>query len=138
LLNARGNYSKSAKQRFPLTTTTLAVISSKCGVALIAGETSALSDAITAFTEIAERSTSRIGGEERPAPINCESVGAQASFAISSDKVMTPIRKPNPQFYAGYFAARVIVRRAATQTPQSPPPSTQGLDCASACDPVRF
>ena len=32
------------------------------------------------------------------------------------DKLMTPFRTKNPDFYSGYFAARVIVNRAATHT----------------------
>jgi len=46
-------------------------------------------------------------------------------FRNEIDKMMTPYKKSNPDFYNGYFAARVIVNRAASQhkeTPQPPPP----------------
>jgi hypothetical protein len=36
-------------------------------------------------------------------------------FRNQIDKLMTPFRKTKPEFYTGYFAARVIVNRAATQ-----------------------
>jgi hypothetical protein len=51
-------------------------------------------------------------------------IGATRSlFRNQLDKMMTPFRKSNPDFYAGYFAARVIVNRAATQAPAPAGPS---------------
>jgi hypothetical protein len=49
-------------------------------------------------------------------------------FRNQLDKLMTPFRRTNPDFYAGYFAARAIVNRTATKTPAAsttppPPPS---------------
>jgi hypothetical protein len=42
-------------------------------------------------------------------------------FRNEIDKMMTPYRKSNPDFYNGYFAARVTVNRAATHAaPQKP------------------
>jgi hypothetical protein len=45
------------------------------------------------------------------------------------DKQMTKFRKSNPEFYAGYQSARVIVDRGggggAPQPPPSPPPAPQ-------------
>jgi hypothetical protein len=40
------------------------------------------------------------------------------------DRLMVPYRRTQPSFYAGYLAARVIVNRTATQTPDAgtPPP----------------
>lgn len=49
-------------------------------------------------------------------------------FRNELDKLMTAFRKPEPDFYTAYFAARTIVNRAATRpaketaTPPSPPP----------------
>jgi hypothetical protein len=44
-------------------------------------------------------------------------------FRNEIDKMMTPYKKSNPDFYNGYFAARVIVNRAASHAaPQPPPP----------------
>lgn len=48
-------------------------------------------------------------------------------FRNEIDKMMTRFKKSNADFYNGYFAARVIVNRAATHkttpaTPTLPPP----------------
>jgi hypothetical protein len=54
-------------------------------------------------------------------------------FRNEIDKMMTPFKKSNSDFYNGYFAARVIVNRAATHSPPKtrapsaspvPPPAT--------------
>jgi len=39
---------------------------------------------------------------------------ARSIFRNEIDKKVTKFRKTNPDFYNGYFAARVIVNRAAT------------------------
>lgn len=50
-------------------------------------------------------------------------------FRNELDKLMTAFKKPQPDFYTGYFAARIIVDRAATLPPKngsgppSPPPT---------------
>ena len=36
-------------------------------------------------------------------------------FRNEIDKMMTPYKKSNPDFYSGYFAARITVNRAASQ-----------------------
>jgi hypothetical protein len=43
-------------------------------------------------------------------------------FRRELDKMMTPFKRTEPDFYSGYFAARVVVDKAATQTPDTPPP----------------
>jgi len=49
-------------------------------------------------------------------------------FRKEIDKMVTKFRKTNPDFYNGYFAARVIVNRSATHAaparPPAPPPPT--------------
>jgi hypothetical protein len=42
-------------------------------------------------------------------------------FRNEIDKMVTKKKKANPVFYAGYFAARVIVDRPATHAPPKPP-----------------
>jgi len=42
-------------------------------------------------------------------------------FRNEIDKMMTPYKKSNPDFYNGYFAARVIVNRAATHAAPKKP-----------------
>lgn len=89
-----------------------------------AAEVKALATAITKFA----------GMKTAPRTAKAARSGATGSVAslISTtrslfrnqiDKMMTPFRKSNPDFYTGYFAARVIVNRAATQgpPPASPP-----------------
>ena len=45
-------------------------------------------------------------------------------FRNEIDKMVTKFRKTNPDFYNGYFAARVIVNRAASHAaPKPQPPS---------------
>ena len=47
-------------------------------------------------------------------------------FRNQIDKMVTPFRKADPEFYRGYFAARVIVDRTATHaSTKAPPPPTQ-------------
>jgi hypothetical protein len=42
---------------------------------------------------------------------------------LQGDKVMTPFRSTNPELYAGYLAARVIVDLTAKQSVQPTPPT---------------
>jgi hypothetical protein len=42
-------------------------------------------------------------------------------FRNEIDKMVTKKKKANPDFYAGYFAARIIVNRAATHAAPKPP-----------------
>jgi hypothetical protein len=51
---------------------------------------------------------------------------ARSLFRTQLDKMMTPFRRTNPEFYSGYFAARVIVNRAATQKPSTTTATTTG------------
>jgi hypothetical protein len=52
-------------------------------------------------------------------------------FRNELDKLMTAFKKPQPDFYTGYFAARITIDRAATVPPKKPgppptPPPTPG------------
>jgi len=44
-------------------------------------------------------------------------------FRNEIDKMMTPFKKSNPDFYRGYFAARVVIDRTGTHAPPTPPPA---------------
>lgn len=45
-------------------------------------------------------------------------------FRNEIDKMMTPFKKSNSDFYGGYFASRVVVDRTGTHaSPAAPPPS---------------
>jgi hypothetical protein len=54
-------------------------------------------------------------------------VNVRSIFRNEIDKMMTPYKKSNPDFYNGYFAARAIVNRvashAAPKKPTPPPPN---------------
>jgi hypothetical protein len=45
-------------------------------------------------------------------------------FRNELDKLMTAFKKPEPDFYTGYFVSRVIVNHAATIPPKKPAPPT--------------
>jgi hypothetical protein len=48
--------------------------------------------------------------------IGASFIGAPGAFRNQIDKLMTPFRKSNPEFYRGYLEARVIIDRRATHT----------------------
>jgi hypothetical protein len=50
---------------------------------------------------------------------------ARSIFRNEIDNMVTKFRKTNPDFYNGYFAARVIVNRAATHAAPKPPAAPQ-------------
>lgn len=90
-------------------------------------EVTALSDAITAFSGMkSSPRTAKAAKSGATQSIASLVQAARSLFRTQLDKMMTPFRKTNPEFYTGYFAARVIVDRAATQstpTPTPPPPA---------------
>lgn len=43
-------------------------------------------------------------------------------FRNQLDKMMTPFKKTNPDFYSGYFASRVIIDRVSTHSAPKRPP----------------
>jgi hypothetical protein len=99
-------------------------IASLADYEITAAKVTTLSNAITAFS----------GMKTAPRTAKASKSGATTSIASlvqttrslfrnQLDKLMTPFRKTNPEFYTGYFAARVIVDRAATRpaAPATPP-----------------
>jgi uncharacterized protein YyaL (SSP411 family) len=96
-----------------------------------AAEVTALSNAITAFS--AMKAAPRIAKASKSgATQSIASLvqSARSLFRNQIDKLMTPFRKTNPEFYTAYFAARVIVNRAATQS--TPPPAPPAPAAAKA------
>lgn len=101
-----------------------------------AAEVTDLTDAITTFSGM--KTAPRTAAAARTAAT--ESVAnlvrtTRSLFRNQLDKLITPFRKSNPEFYNGYFAARVIVKRAATQA-ATPPPSTPPPPPAPATAPA--
>ena len=47
-------------------------------------------------------------------------VSVRSIFRNEIDKMMSAFKKTNPDFYNGYFSARIIVNRAATRTTKKP------------------
>jgi hypothetical protein len=86
-------------------------------------EITALGDAITAFSGM--KSAPRTAKANKSGATSSVASMVQSTrslFRNQLDKLMTLFRKTNPEFYTGYFAARVIVDRAATRPPKSAPP----------------
>jgi hypothetical protein len=97
-------------------------------------ETKALEQARSAYTEI-QTSTRKaaVGRKAQTESLPQLIANARSIFRNEIDKMVTLKKKNNPVFYAGYFAARMIVNRAATMAkkpatpgsgPTPPAPST--------------
>jgi hypothetical protein len=83
---------------------------------ITAADITALNDASAAFS--GDKSKPRQAAVDRS--VQTQSLpeliaAARSIFRNELDKLMTKFRKTDPDFYNGYFAARVIVDRAATQ-----------------------
>jgi hypothetical protein len=91
---------------------------------ITATEITALGGAITAFSD--KKNAPRTATSERKGSTGSVAAQIRATrgiFRNRIDKMMRIFQKPNPEFYAGYLAARVIVDRPGTQGgPPSPPP----------------
>jgi hypothetical protein len=90
-----------------------------------AAKVTALTNAITTFSDKKTApSTAKAARSGSTASLTSLIQTTRSVFRNQLDKLMTPFRKTNPDFYSGYFAARVIVNRAATQAvPPAAPPS---------------
>ena len=95
---------------------------------ITAAEVAALNTARTTF--VSARTVPRTAAAQRVAQTQSlpELIAKVRSiFRNEIDKMMTPFRRTNPDFYNGYFAARVIIARAATRpttTAPTPPQPT--------------
>jgi hypothetical protein len=101
-------------------------VASLADYGVTAAEVTALSDAITAFSGM-KTAPRTAKASKRGATTSIASMveTTRSLFRTQLDKLMTPFRKTNPEFYTGYFAARVIVDRAGTRpsAPTTPPPN---------------
>jgi hypothetical protein len=88
-----------------------------------------LEDAAALFDETKDAPREAIIGRKvetlsLPAAINA----VRSIFRNEIDKLVSGFKKPEPDFYTGYFAARIVIDRAATippkdgSAPPSPPP----------------
>jgi hypothetical protein len=80
-------------------------------------EVTALEAAATKFEEMKGSTREAAVGRKVETLSLPEAIGTVRSiFRNELDKMMTAFKRSNPDFYNGYFAARVIVNRAATRT----------------------
>jgi hypothetical protein len=101
-------------------------------------EVTALSDAITTFSgmKTAPR-TAKATKSGATQSIASLVQSARSLFRNQIDKLMTPFRRSNPEFYAGYFTARAVVNRAAThKTAPAIAPATPPGPATSAATPA--
>jgi hypothetical protein len=83
-------------------------------------EITALSEAITAFAGMKTAPRTAIASKSGATRSIASMVQSTRSvFRNQLDKLMTRFRRTHPEFYAGYFTARVIVNRAATRSAKS-------------------
>lgn len=89
-----------------------------------AADGTALDGAITAFSAMKTAPRTAAAGRKSATQSIAELIrNTRSLFRNQLDKMMTPFRTSNPDFYSGYFAARVIVNRAATHAaPKRPTP----------------
>jgi hypothetical protein len=83
-----------------------------------------LAAAVSAYAQKKESPRDAIVGrrvETLSLPEEISSV--RSIFRNELDKMMTAFKKPEPDFYKGYFTARVIVNRAATRPSKAAEPS---------------
>jgi hypothetical protein len=94
-------------------------------------EVTALETAATTFEEMKGATRDAVVGRKVETMSLPEAIGTVRSiFRNEIDKMMTAFKRTNPDFYNGYFAARVIVNRSPTRTaakkpdaPKPPPPA---------------
>lgn len=63
-----------------------------------------------------------IGRKIETLPLPTAIRAVRSIFRNELDKLMTAFKKPEPDFYKGYFTARIIVDRAATLPKKEEPP----------------
>ena len=93
---------------------------------MTAANVTALDTARTTFQGIQTSPRELVAGRKALTQSLSELIAnVRSIFRNEIDKIMTPYKKSNPDFYNGYFAARVIVNRAASHAapkPAPPPP----------------
>ena len=112
-------------------------IAALAGYGLTAADVTALNDLRTAFAgmktaprqKAADRKAQTISIPELLANV-------RSIFRNEIDKMMTPFKKSNADFYNGYFAARVIVDRSATHAAAKKPATKAPLAAAVPAPPT--
>ena len=92
-----------------------------------AADVTALNSARTAFADIKDAPRQAAVGRKTQTLSLPQRIASVRSISRNEiDKMVTKKKKANPDFYAGYFAARIIVNRAATHAAKKPAPPTPG------------
>ena len=105
--------------------------------AVTAATLTALSDAITSFAQLKTAPRSKAADRKAQTETLPQLIAdVRSIFRNQIDKLMTPFKRTEPEFYAGYFAARVIVDRAATRPTATPAPPALQPTSPSATQPV--
>jgi hypothetical protein len=90
---------------------------------VIAADVTALNAARTAFVGIKDSPRqAAVGRKTQTLSLPQRIANVRSIFRNEIDKMVTKKKKANPDFYAGYFAARIIVNRAATHAAKKPAP----------------
>jgi hypothetical protein len=87
------------------------------------------SNAITTFAGLRTAPRSKAADRKAQTEMLPQLIASVRSiFRNQIDKLMTPFKRTEPEFYAGYFAARIVIDRAATRpdalAPPAPTPGT--------------
>jgi len=122
----QGNDLESAAER--VATLANDNIAAPAAYGVTAANVTALNTARTTFQGIQTSPRELVAGCKALTQSLSELIANVRSFFRNEiDKIMTPYKKSNPDFYNGYFAARVIVNRAASHAapkkPAPPPPN---------------
>lgn len=91
---------------------------------VVAADVTALDTARTTFAGMKTSPREAAAGRKAQTKSLPQLIGnVRSIFRNEVDKMMTPFKKSNAVFYNGYFAARTIVNRAATQKPKTATPT---------------
>jgi hypothetical protein len=89
---------------------------------VVAADVTALATARTTFAGIkTSPRQATVGRKTQTDSLPQLIANVRSIFRNEIDKMVTKKKKTNPDFYAGYFTARIIVNRAATHAVPKPP-----------------
>lgn len=75
--------------------------------------------------------------KESPLSLPTAIRSVRSIFRNEIDKLMTAFKKPNPDFYNGYFTARITIDRAATKPAKAAGPSAPAPSQAPSSAPPK-
>ena len=112
---------QTAERVFGLANTNIAALAA---FGVLPADVTTLDTGRAAFTAIKTSPREAAAGRKAQTQSLPQLIGnVRSIFRNEIDKMMTPFKKSNADFYNGYFAARVIMNRAATQKPKPAAPA---------------